>query len=402
MVIKDQVRVAVVNTTVHKGGAARAAYNHAKEISKYYSEIGLTFFHAENNMKNGLVFGMRKNLSRYINTVLTRIFGSGFIFDLGFSKKLKQELKDYQVLHLHNIHGYYLNYINLLEYWKNRPLIWTWHDMWGATGRCAFSYECEAWKDGCKTCPNLNYYPAAWIDNAREEFILKDKLYKTFKTNYIIVTPSAWLSNVAIERGFDKERVVTIPYSLNIESFKPLDKGLIKKKLGLECNRKYLLFIAADCNDPRKGFQDFVQIVEKTNITGIAIGKAPKAEVENIISIGQIKEEHKLAEYYNAVDAMIIPTKADNYPNTTMESIACGTPVFGYDVGGLSSQLPDWWDGLVQVDDISGMINKIQKYYDLGGNTDDISTRLREYAIDSWHPEKIANQYMELYRRVLS
>ena len=99
---------------------------------------------------------------------------------------------------------------------------------------------------------------------------------------------------------------------------------------------------------------------------------------------------------------MIIPTKADNYPNTTMESIACGTPVFGYDVGGLSSQLPDWWDGLVQVDDISGMINKVQKYYDVGGKTDDISTRLREYAIDSWHPKKIANQYMELYRRVLS
>ena len=232
MAIKNKIKIAVVNTTVKKGGAARAAFNHAKEINKYHDEVSLTFYHAEDRVQNELAFGLKKFFSHQINAGLARFFGSITIFDFGVSKKLQEELNDFQILHLHNIHGYYLNYINLLEYWKNRPLIWTWHDMWGATGRCAFSYECEAWKDGCKTCPNLNYYPAAWVDNAREEFILKDKLYKTFKTNYIIVTPSAWLSNVAIERGFDKERVVTIPYSLNIESFKPLDKGLIKKKLG--------------------------------------------------------------------------------------------------------------------------------------------------------------------------
>ncbi len=395
------MKVAVVNTTKTQGGAARAAVMLARAVSDYYDTVDIRVFHAENNEVDSFFAGFRKPLLNAINTLIARLQGSINVNDLGFVKQLKSHITDYDILHIHNIHGYYLNFCRLLEFWENRPIVWTWHDMWGATGRCAFPINCDLWEEGCSKCKHLDFYPAAWIDKASREFQIKEGLYKSTLSNAIIVTPSSWLRDIAIKRGFNQDRVVTIPNSVDFNTFKVMGKKTACDKTGLNPDKKYLLFIAADCNDIRKGYTDFSKIIRITGLDGIAVGLAPINAKAGILHTGTIQDDETICAYYSAADAVIIPAAADNYPNTTLEAMASGTPVIGYDTGGIQSQMPQWWEGTVKEGDYDGLSKRILKLMTAGGKTSELSALFRKYAEQTWHPNHIAKQYWEVYQRVI-
>lgn len=391
----------MVSTAREKGGAARIAFTLANGIQNVDPSISITFYHSEDRQQNNWVRGMKRPLSREINAVLSRLGGARLVQDRGLADQIISETQDADLLHIHNLHGYYLNYEKLLLAWKDRPIVWTWHDMWGATGRCGISFDCSGWQNGCSKCPHKDYYPAAWVDFAAAEFSAKSKLFASLQ-NLAVVSPSQWLADIATERQIFKQPVWVIPNPVDIAQYQVIETTEAKSALGLDLAERYLLFIAADCKNTNKGYNDFLQIIEQNNLRGLVVGAPPTKRSNRIIYAGAIRDAKILSKYYSAADLMIITSKQENYPNTVMESMACGTPVMGYAVGGIPSQLPDFWDGVVPLNDIQNLTDKIKRFLKNSEKKSDLQYRFRKHIEANADLNVISLRYSELYHELCS
>jgi putative colanic acid biosynthesis glycosyltransferase len=139
----------MVNTEMTRGGAATVAASLVAGINDYAHDYSAHLYHCENRQNSSYETGLKVPFSKYINVGLARLGGAYAVADFGVAKNIIGSTSDTDVLHVHNVHGYYLNFERLLLAWKDRPVVWTWHDMWGATGRCGSSAKCIGWKNGC-------------------------------------------------------------------------------------------------------------------------------------------------------------------------------------------------------------------------------------------------------------
>ncbi len=282
------------------------------------------------------------NLDNYIHFALTRIFDKhGF----GSCKATKNFIKkiahlDPDIIHLHNIHGYYLNIKYIFNYLKEsgKPVVWTLHDCWSFTGHCAyFDYiGCNKWKIGCYDCPEKRSYPASiFFDSSRSNYQEKKEIFTGVK-NLTIVTPSKWLAGL-VKQSFFKEYPVKVIYNgIDIEVFKPTQSNF-RLKYNLE--NKFIILGVANVWDRRKGLNYFIKLSEYLKedevIVVVSLPKKQKKEIpKNIIGIARTNNARELAEIYSAADVFVNPTLEDNFPTTNLEAMACGTPVITFDTGG--------------------------------------------------------------------
>lgn len=370
-------------------------------LNRHVGDVRARLFHGENTARNSVFIGLQRTASRPLNAFLARLAGSAAVCDMGVASTIVRASRDVDILHLHNLHGYYLNYRKLLRAWRDRPVVWTWHDMWGATGRCGQSIDCDRWKSRCGACPHKEFYPSAWLDVSAREHRLKSQLLFTHP-NLTIVTPSAWMADIAKTRGFSSDRIRIIPNPVDLEVFALRDKRDARRRIGLEEDGLIALFVARDCGDPYKGYADFVSAALKAGINAIAVGRMPPAPAPFVGHTGSIHDPKKLADYYAAADCMVITSSADTYPTTVIEAIACGTPVYGYAVGGVPSQIPAPDASLVARGNVAELAEKLAAFAAAQGKNNDISNALRAYAIERWSVARIANEYAGLYRRVFA
>ena len=395
------MKVAVVSTAKTRGGAARIALTLADGIQQLDQSVSVTFYHSEDNQQTDWIKGLKRPFSREINAVLARLGGARLVYDAGMAEQIISETREADVLHLHNLHGYYLNYEKLVRAWKDRPIVWTWHDMWGATGRCGYSLDCIGWQTGCLSCPHKQYYPSAWLDFAAQEFKAKTELFSQLP-NLVVTSPSQWLADIATARQIFKLPVEVIPNPVNTAAYQVLETKTAKTLLALDPDKKYLLFIAADCKNVNKGYNDFLQIIEQGQFNGLVVGVPPENKSNRMIYAGAISDAKELSNYYSAADLMIITSKQDNYPNTVMESMACGTPVMGYAVGGIPSQLPPEWNGLVKLNNIQELIEKIMVYIADGGKSAELQKMFRQHVEKNADLTVISERYLGLYRKLFN
>ena len=394
------ITVAMVNTAQTHGGAARMASLLVNGLNQYAEDVHATLYHCENDFNDEVYIGLKKLTSRYINAGLARIGGSFVVYDFGVAEEIIDATENSDVLHVHNLHGYYLNFKKLLLSWCDRPIVWTWHDMWGATGRCGFSFNCDLWKKGCVSCPNKEYYPSAWLDNARLEFQYKSELFRRLK-NLTIVCPSKWLADIAIERGFEVDEVKVIHNPVDSSNFSLINKTHARKILGLPMYKFTVLFLAADCGDERKGYTDFAKLPANEDWNYLAVGKPPLNPSPRILHVGRINDHSIISNYYAAADVMVLPSYADNYPNTVIESLLCGTPVIGYDEGGISSQLDYKYCSIVEKGRWQVIKEKLITIAQRGGKTSKVENDLHNYAKNNWSINCIVEQYENLYKSII-
>ncbi len=397
----SKIQLAMVNTALTRGGAARMAASLVDIINQQSETVSATLYHCENREVHSNTIGLKRPISRQINAGLARLGGSYAVTDFGVADQLIKSTENADVLHVHNLHGYYLNFERLLLAWRDRPVVWTWHDMWGATGRCGSSSDCEKWKQGCPNCPMMNYYPAAWIDRAASEFEKKTWLYSQMK-NITIVSPSQWLADIAVKRGFDQDNVVIVPNPVDTQKFKLINKLVARKELGLEKDSFTVLFLASDCGDERKGYSDFLKITSDKPWQAVAVGRLPQKTAAHITHAGEINDQSLVNSYYAAADVMVIPTYADNYPNTVIEALSSGTPVIGYDEGGVASQLDMPSCVVVEKGDWQAIRKALEKQATLGIKTEQLSSLLNAKANARWQSTFIVNQYIDIYSRALA
>ena len=293
------------------------------------------------------------------------------------------------IIHLHNIHGYYINIEVLFEYLKEEfkgKVIWTLHDCWSYTGHCAYyDFEkCDLWKTGCKNCPQKTQYPKSIIfSNAKNNYKIKKQLFKGVN-NMILVTPSKWLADEVKKSYLQDYRVVVINNGINTKIFKP-NKSDIKNRFDI-VDKKIILGVAAVW-DRRKGLSTFIDLAKKINesyqIVVIGVTEEQKKELpENIIGVTRTNSPEELANWYAAADIFLNPTLEDNYPTTNIEAIACDTPVITFDTGGSPES--------------AQMYGKV-----VGQNIDEILKAIYENSfkknIEDKSVEKMISGYMELY-----
>lgn len=393
------MKVLMINTEKDRGGAARMAATLLGAMNKPGSEIQAVLAHCGDNEVNEYFKGYKKSHAYYLNILQTRLFGSHHIYDFGFADKIIKLAKEADVIHIHNLHGYYLDFVKFMKSIDNKPVVWTWHDMWGATGRCGFAMGCEKWMSGCNTCDYLNYYPRVWVDNAASEYRVKSELFKNIENLYI-VSPSDWLRDIAIESGFNAQRTVTIPNPVDLSRYKTIDKTSARSHFGLP-DEALLLFVAHDCSDERKRYKDFEKVALLSGIKGVVVGVPPENLHPELIYLGKLNNSEELANAYSAADAFVITSQSDNYPNTVIESMACGTPVFGYAIGGIPSQMPEGWDSLVEYKDIEGLAEKIKAYFNNHQTHQAVAKTMQQHSRDNWDPQVVADKYIAIYTHLL-
>lgn len=274
-----------------------------------------------------------------------------------FIKQIEEIKPD--VIHLHNIHGYYINYKILFDYLAKRtiPIIWTLHDCWAFTGHCGyFDFSgCKKWKTGCYACACRKEYPASYvIDRCKKNYKDKKACFTSVK-NMTIVAVSDWLGGLVKESFLKDYPVEVIHNGIDLNVFKPMETSNIKKKYHLE--DKMVLLGCASVWGRRKGLQDFIelskQIDEKTVIILVGLNDEQLKELpNNIIGIKRTENQRQLAELYSCADVFFNPTYEDNFPTTNLEALACGTPVVTYNTGGSIEAVDDKTGFIVDKGDI--------------------------------------------------
>lgn len=359
---------AILSTNDVKGGAARAAYRLHKGLKgigqnsymlvkqKFSPGTGKEIFKIDikkstNNQIKEL-FWSRFIQDQYINRNRTDL--SNTIFTLPYPGYDLSKLKMIRESDIINIH--WVSYFQSLTTIKKlfttgKPVVWTLHDQGAFTGGCCYSAGCNEYINACERCPQIADDPFK-LPHA----ILKDKIEYFKDANLTIVTPGKWLAGCAKKsRLFKDLRIEVIPNSVEIDRFFPVPKKEAKINLGIPGNSLTLLFVAESGNEKRKGFKElleaiqickrnsnFKQLVQKNMINILCLGEPSsnlnKAGIQ-VKSLGYIDSEEKIRDAYNAADLYIISSLEDNLPNTMLESMACGTPVAAFNVGGMPDMI---------------------------------------------------------------
>lgn len=345
------MKVFQINSHYNQGGAGKIVACIHEQLQEDGIESMVAYGRGrKTNNKN--VYRIGSNLSVCLSVAATRYLGiNGFSSNLATKKLIKEIVKfNPDVIHLHGLHGYYLNVKILFDYINenNIPCIWTFHDCHAFSGNCGYHYECLKWKTGCQECSYLKEYPTSyWFDHTRWMWEQKKKLF-TKTDNKIIVSPSDWMTNDAKQSFFGKYQCITINNGIDTENlFYPRDKEWCRKKYGYKNSDRIALGIAFGLEDPRKGVRYMIQLakdLQAKNVKLILIGWSDKNNnliegLSNVKTLAFTNNQNELAEYYSLADVFLLPSLAENYATVTLESLACGTPVVGFNVGGIPEQL---------------------------------------------------------------
>lgn len=347
-------------------------------------------------------------IDNYIHVAKTRLLDKHGFSSTNATREFIEKIKIFNpdIIHLHNIHGYYVNIEMLFNYLKEarKPIIWTLHDCWAFTGHCAyFDYVgCDKWKNGCYNCPQKNSYPQSLIkDNSKYNYKKKRELFNGIN-NMTIITPSNWLAELVKDSFLNPYDIKVINNGIDLNVFKPKDKSIFRKKYGLE--DKFIILGVASVWDQRKGLDYFIKLSElidsgsKIVLVGLNDKQVTKLPA-NIIVIKRTNNLTELSEIYSAADVFLNPTLEDNFPTTNLEAMACGTPVIVFNTGGSAESLDDNCGYVVAKGNIDALVDAIEQYKENNVNitqTHNCIKRAKKYDKKSKFDE-----YITIYHEVL-
>lgn len=406
---KFMIKVLTINTSFKKGGAAIIA-NTLHSNFNSHPELGIKsyFAYGKGNTEDKNSIKITSNIEFLFNAMLMRTFGIESI-NVNSGKRLLNLLHSskFDIIHLHNIHGYYFD-LNILKYFEQVkiPIIWTLHDAWIVTGRCACFGECNRWRHGCGNCPQKSAYPKTWlIDNSKFIYKKKHEMIKTLK-KVTFITPSKWLANI-VQQNFSKP-IVTIPNGVDVKTFKPISK-IEKVKTCEEYNlnpiKTKILFVAANLNDEQKGGKYIVDIIKNLSMEKLEIITIGKKLPEKLIDkkvnqLGFIAEREKLAKIYGIADIFVSTSMDENFPTTILEAMASGLVVVSFSTGGISEQINDV-GFLIKKGDIKSILSTIRELVQNKKLLLHIQKKSRERAVRLFSLKKFLNNYRKLYEDVV-
>ena len=350
------------------------------------------------------------SISVYNHILVSRIFDKHGLGSIGaterFIKLIDTKLKP-DIIHLHNIHGYYLNYSILFQYLRSRniPIVWTMHDCWPFTGHCAYfdRVSCCKWEIMCENCPQLLAYPRSWgRDNSKYNFLSKKSSF-LLHDRMFVVPVSYWLDSL-LKKSFLKNIPRRVIHNgIDIKLFSPNSDLSFIEKYNLQ-GKNIILGVASPWSE-RKGLGDFFKLRELLPVHQYAIvlvGLSPsqiRDLPQGIVGIQRTSSIKELANIYSSASVFVNTTYEENYPTVNLEAISCGTPVITYNTGGSPESVTSDTGFVIKQGDIKALVNAI-KYISQKGKLF-YSLKCRSYAEANFDQSKCFEQYIDLYNELL-
>lgn len=324
---------------------------------------------------------------------------------LGTDVSQMKEVQNADCIYIHWALGGFLNLSNFEKLAKlGKPILFFMHDMWNITGGCHHSFTCEKFKSHCFDC---QVFPKHKIkDFSFKGFAKKLDLYSKYNNLYFI-SPSKWLYECAKQSALTKDKpIFHIPNILEDIFFKPFDKTIAKRNLNLNPNEVVIAFGATSIDSPYKGWDYLLKAlktlaleVDFKKISVVIFGSGYKKDIANEIPFhtmftGYLRDEYSPMLVYNAADVFIAPSIADNLPTTVLESLSCGTPVVGFDVGGIPDMIKHKKNGYIaKYKDASDIVEGIKFC---------INNKIKGYTLPEFETNHILDQHKNLFDQVLS
>ncbi len=310
------------------------------------------------------------------------------------------------LIHLHNLHGYYLNYPILFDYLSsvNIPIVWTLHDCWPITGHCShFDFiGCDRWKTGCGHCPGLSVYPRSlFLDRSARNYQLKKGCFTSVLDRLTIVPVSNWLESFVRQSFLKDASIRTIHNGIDVSTFSPKEVSSLRVKYSLG-DKKIVLGVALPWTK-RKGLEDMLILSEalpsdqyQVMIVGLSDKQLKNLPV-GIIGIQRTNNVQELAELYSLATVFVNPTYEDNFPTVNLEALACGTPVITYRTGGSPEAVDEETGIVVEKGDINGMARAVATV-----DKHTYSPQCRARALRFFDKDNCFEEYIRLYESLVN
>ncbi|MHC1716013.1 MAG: glycosyltransferase [Acidaminococcaceae bacterium] len=392
-----------INSVCGQGSTGRIA----KDIHDLFAKLGheCLFAYGRGTAPSGInSLRIGTDLDNYLHAAVTRLFDTHGFSSTAATKEFIKKVKEYSpdLIHLHNLHGYYINVELLFNYLKeaSKPIIWTLHDCWAFTGHCAhFDYiGCNRWQNGCHDCPQKNIYPSSLIfDNSKNNYLKKRSTFASIG-NMVIVTPSKWLANIVGKSFLNSYPLQIINNGIDLDVFRHIANDF-RQRYALQ--EKFIILGVANIWAFKKGLDDFINLAkeidnDKFKIVMVGVtAKQMKTLPKNILGIERTNNILELSQIYSAADVFFNPTYEEVLGMTNLEALACGTPVITYNSGGSPecvSSHSGYIIGKGEWNKVLGIINNIKniKY-----------ETLRNEALD-FDKNKKYMEYINLYKKLVN
>lgn len=386
--------------TILKNGYASCGHR----VVCYYGSRG------ENDKRDGFV-KITQQREAYFSALAYRITGYQGLFLSRATARLIRALEQQKpdVVHLMNIHGYYLDEFKLLRYLadKSVPVVYSMMDEYAYMGKCPFSYDCEKFKTECGTCPNKRtQYPVSWLfDRTKYYFRAKEKAYNAFSNITFVGTP--WVIWRAKQSALLKNRnlaIINEPIDLDTY-FYPKDVTALREELGIPEENIVILAIATLSSYNKGGvyfLHLFERMKEKKGYSFVYVGYDTEkyGSYEGLIKIPYVSSLEKLSEYCSLADVLVSTTMSDTIPNAAINALGSGTPVCGFDCGGLSfiGINDEEVVKLTPIYDIDALEKSVLKKHK---KTPELVHKCRESVYDDYCPHTVVSQYIELMKKII-
>ncbi len=402
-----------INTTLNTGSVGRIA----EQIGETIQREGSTSYIAYSRRSPRAAPSTSKTirignaLDLYWHVAFTRLSDRHGFTSRRATQKLIENIERIRpdLIHLHNIHGYYLHIEVLFNHLRkiHTPIVWTLHDCWAFTGHCAHfeDVNCFKWKTECHRCPKTHTYPSSLlVDNStrnyrqkKASFALTEKLF--------IVTPSNWLKNYVEQSFLARSEIRMIHNGIDLSVFSPNQENSVRKQLNIRHDQKIALGVASIWASHR-GLDDLVHLSKTLHddVKVVLVGLSEKQirELPNHIhGIVRTESVDELAKLYSAADVYINPTYTDNFPTTNLEALACGTPVVTYNTGGSPEALDDKTGLVVEQGNTATLGQAVTKILSRSNEQRFTSQHCRERAVDHFNKDDRFADYLALYKELV-
>jgi len=361
-----------LNVTAGVGSTGRIA----EEIGKIAISKGWNSYIAYGRNGKGSeshLIKSSKRLNVLTHALSARVFDNAGLLSTSDTKRLIKNIHEINpsIIHLHNLHGYWLNYRLLFDFLSERkiPVVWTIHDCWPFTGHCGhFVFQgCNRWKSGCYDCPLKRDFPASYfIDRSKKNYEIKKTAFLQIRDRLILAPVSRWLSDLVGESFLGQIPRKVVYNGVDTKLFHPTGAAEIKLKLNIV--RKKMLLAVASGWDERKGINDYVKLREylphrEYAIVLLGMNKTQIAQLpDGIIGLEPTESVVELAEYYRSADVLLSLSQAETFGLTIAEGMACGTPSIVYNTTAMPELIGDG-TGLVvtpgNIEEVSRAVQRI-------------------------------------------
>lgn len=311
------------------------------------------------------------------------------------------------VVHLHDLHGYFVNIRTVVDYLKNKriPTVWTFHCEFMYTGKCGHAFDCEKWKTECNNCPDLTGYPKSWFfDFTTRMFREKQSLFADFEQVHL-VAPSNWLADRMRQSIVRDKPISVVPNGLDVAKFRRRDTTALRSSLGLT-NEYVVLSVGADLLSELKGGRWVLELARRSSNAGIVfvmvgVEQVPKQIPPNVRIIPRIFDQNLLAEYYSLADVLLLTSAKETFSMVSAESLACGTPVIGFDSGAPKEVALPGYGEFVPHADLEALESLLLRMK--GGEASLMSsTECEQFARARYSKDSMVKAYESIYRQLIN